>query len=374
MHHTSLFPIYLVGSFPKPSYLKIPSWFDSTQYGWSAHHYTKFVNKLKQSKQSQLSLEKAFAEVIAAQINAGCDIVTDGEIDRENYIWHFCRYCLNGFDFKNLKKIVSRNGATCMYSPRITNKITLKKDALDLIGNQWLLLQQKHNSKPIKIAIPGPMTIMDSTHNEYYANVHQLLFDLANCINQYILNLSENFAVKYIQIDEPIFSRKPDMAKKVGFKAMKMCWQNVPNYVYKSIHLCCGYSNELDIEYEKADNHCYVQLLKYGMDDFLVDECGVHAISIEDAHDRVPMEFFKLVKKLDIILGVIKVCQKQMISTDQIVERVANIIQLGNIEPSKLLLAPDCGLAMLPIHVAKKKLKALVEARNILRRRYQSKL
>eukprot|EP01083_Nonionella_stella_P051943 137986_1 len=186
MHHTSLFPIYLVGSFPKPSYLKIPSWFDSTQYGWSAHHYTKFVNKLKQSKQSQLSLEKAFAEVIAAQINAGCDIVTDGEIDRENYIWHFCRYCLNGFD----------------------------------------LLQQKLNSKQIKIAIPGPMTIMDSTHNEYYANVHQLLFDLANCINQYILNLSENFAVKYIQIDEPIFSRKPDMAKKVGFKAMKMCWQN----------------------------------------------------------------------------------------------------------------------------------------------------
>ncbi len=102
----------------------------------------------------QDTLQKAFNEVIEEQIKLGCDIITDGEIDRENYIWHFCRYCLNGFDFQNLKKVVSRNGATFMITPQIVDKVSLKSDVLDSMANQWKQLQN-NCTKPIKIAIPG---------------------------------------------------------------------------------------------------------------------------------------------------------------------------------------------------------------------------
>eukprot|EP01083_Nonionella_stella_P095320 267557_1 len=372
----ALFPIYLVGSFPKPSYLKIPSWFDANTYLFSAQQYTDYLNKFKQSKQGQLSLQKAFDEVITEQIDLGCDIITDGEIDRENYIWHFCRYCLNGFDFNHPQKITARNGATSMFAPRIISKITLNEEALDFMGDQWLKLQQRHDAKPIKIAIPGAMTIMDTTYNEYYAHdTNQLLFDLAKCINEYIVNLTTKFKVKYIQIDEPLFTRKPEMAKNIGFQTMKVCWQNVPDDVYKCVHLCCGYTNEVDnVEYKKAGNHAYVRLMEYGMDSFLADECGVNGISIEDAHDRVPMVFFKLVKKLDVILGVIKVCQTDMISKKEIVQRVNDIVKFGEMKPTKLWLAPDCGLAMLPIDAVRNKMKTLYDARNELRSQYQAKL
>ena len=76
-----------------------------------------------------------------------------------------------------------------MVMPRITDKVSLKKEGLDLYGAQWSRLQ-KDCDKAIKIAIPGPMTIMDSTCNEYYKDdIKGLLFDLADCINAYILNL-----------------------------------------------------------------------------------------------------------------------------------------------------------------------------------------
>ena len=238
------------------------------------------------SEKNQLLLKNAFKDVIKEQISLGGDIITDGEIDRENYIWNFCRFHLNGFDFDHLKRVEARNGATFMIMPQITNKVTLKKEAMDLMSQQWSELQ-KLSSKPLKIAIPGPMTIMDSTHNEYYKNNSDaLLADLAQCINTFLVHLSNKCEVKYIQIDEPIWARKCEEANRIGFKVMQKCWENIPTHIYKAIHICCGYANELDIKYQKADNHSYVKLLKYGMDRHLVDNCGVNGITIEDAHHR----------------------------------------------------------------------------------------
>ena len=81
-----LFPIYFVGSFPKPSYLKLPSWFDTTMKGFSAKQYSDYL-KHQNSPQNQKELQRAFKDVISEQVKLGGDIITDGEIDRENYIW-----------------------------------------------------------------------------------------------------------------------------------------------------------------------------------------------------------------------------------------------------------------------------------------------
>ena len=261
-----------------------------------------------------------------------------------------------------------------MEMPRIIGKISLNRKNLNMIGAQWKRLQSEWD-QPIKIAIPGPMTIMDSTYNEHYKDsVDQLLLDLAENINTFLVHLTNQYDVRFIQIDEPIFARKPEMTKRIGFAAMKRVWQNVPDRVYKSIHICCGYTDEVDEKYEKASNHAYVRLADYGMDEFLVNECGVNGISIEDAHDRVPMEFYRKIRKLDIILGVVKVCRTECYSEEEIVERVSSIIKEGGVKPDKLLLAPDCGMALLPLDVARKKIQVMGRAANVLRRRYQSKL
>ena len=44
---------------------------------------------------------KAIKEVIQDQIECGIDIVTDGEVRRENYIHYHCRH-IQGIDFNKL--------------------------------------------------------------------------------------------------------------------------------------------------------------------------------------------------------------------------------------------------------------------------------
>ena len=51
---------------------------------------------------------KATKEIISDQEECGIDILTDGEVRRENYIHYHCRY-LEGIDFANLsEKIAGR--------------------------------------------------------------------------------------------------------------------------------------------------------------------------------------------------------------------------------------------------------------------------
>ena len=75
---------------------------------------------------------------------------------------------------------------------------------------------QELSSVPLKVTLPGPMTIGDTSHNEYYKNVNDLYWDLSCCISEEIKLLSEK-VVKYIQIDEHVWGRYHEEARDIGF-------------------------------------------------------------------------------------------------------------------------------------------------------------
>ena len=89
-----LFPCYFVGSFPKPSYLKIPSWFDTEKKGFSAQKYSDYMRQ-HNSPKNQETLNRAFRSVIAEQVDLGGDIITDGEIDRYGNAHLFLAHALH---------------------------------------------------------------------------------------------------------------------------------------------------------------------------------------------------------------------------------------------------------------------------------------
>merc|ERR1711977_501208 len=99
----------VIGSYPKPSYLKLPDVFQSNESkqkkGLIADEdILKEMNKIfaAQTPESQAMLEadimQATEEVICAQCDCGVDIPTDGEVRRENYIHYLCRY-IEGISF-----------------------------------------------------------------------------------------------------------------------------------------------------------------------------------------------------------------------------------------------------------------------------------
>ncbi|KAI8518048.1 hypothetical protein Bbelb_040650 [Branchiostoma belcheri] len=98
-------------------------------------------------------ITRAIREVIQEQIDIGIDVITDGELRRENYILYFCRQ-LNGFDFDNLVKETFRNGAWSGYVPAVVSEVG-PRDGTPFVLEEWRAAQSL-TDRPVKITIPGP--------------------------------------------------------------------------------------------------------------------------------------------------------------------------------------------------------------------------
>ncbi|MBT4604118.1 cobalamin-independent methionine synthase II family protein [archaeon] len=337
----------VIGSYPKPAYVEIPDWF---KLGF-ATYTTKDSNAYLKNKDQDddFHLLKGIKEVLQEQEKIGIDIPTDGEIRRGNYIHYHCRH-LKGISFDKLTKKVCRNGAYTFMAPTVIGKIESIKPFL---ANEWKLCTLFTNNQ-IKVTIPGPMTIFDTISSEYYKDEKELYDDIVKAINHEVLSLAEQGCV-HIQIDEPLLVRKPKDALDFGIKNLERCFAGVPSTVFKTIHACCGYPNKLDEkDYPKADKDAYLKVAK------ALDDADIDAISLEDCHRRNDPELFSKFTKTTIILGVLKIASSKIETVEEIKNHIEEVLQ--NIPAERLMIAPDCGLAMLPIEICKAKLKNMVKA------------
>lgn len=107
----------VIGSFPKPVYVKIPDWFRTTHSGPFTEQHNLFLQQSSEYEREE-AIKRATKEIAGIQTEAGINVITDDEIRRESYILHFCRG-LYGFDFHNLFSKVCRDGAITTDVPRI---------------------------------------------------------------------------------------------------------------------------------------------------------------------------------------------------------------------------------------------------------------
>ena len=343
----------VIGSYPKPNYLKITDWFNA-KGGTDTENPTKYYSKeVKQmgEKTEELFLQAA-TEVIKDQIECGIDIVTDGEVRRENYIHYHCRH-IAGVDFETLTEKVARTGNYKCWLPTITAKVEAQDSFL---VHDWKV-SQKLSSKPVKITIPGPMTIADTIANTYYKSDDKMGFDLAEVINVEIKRL-QKAGCKYIQVDEPLFARKPQQAIDFGIDNLAKCFEGLENTeIEKITHICCGYPDKLDvINYPKAPLDSYKKIAK-ALDASLID-----SVSIEDAHRYNDLELLRNFTKTKVIFGLIKIASSQIETKEEIENRVLDA--LNYIDKQQLIAAPDCGLGHLSRQLAIKKLKIMVDVAN----------
>ena len=337
-----------LGAFPKPDYVPVTDWF---QVGHDAADYNDRVLRGWRPPTGETLdlLDKATAEVVADQIACGIDIPTDGEVRRENYVHYQCRH-MEGFDFSTLTKRVLRNGAYVAELPSITGPVAAGPERV--LVRDWQVAEAAAG-RPTKITLPGPMTISDTTADVHYNDPERLAHDLAAALNVEVLALAEA-GCRHIQIDEPIFARKPDQALAYGIDTLKRCFDGVPDSVTRVMHMCCGYPNHLDdTDYPKADQGAYARIAERV--DGTVDQ-----ISIEDAHRHNPEALFDLFQTSTLLLGVLRVASSRMDTEDAIAARIETV--LTHIPPERLIAAPDCGLGFLGRELAMAKLKAMSAA------------
>ncbi len=330
-----------IGAFPKPSSAPVQDWFLGTKSeeekkaskgllaNWSPGAYEKSL------KEAGNNIEKLFLEsieqVIKDQVNSGIDVPTDGEVRRESYVLYQCRF-LNGISFEKITHKSVRQGAFEADLPTIIGPISSKEIRLH---HDWKSAQQ-FTKNPVKITLPGPMTITDSIANNYYDDIKKLGLDFAIALNKEIKSLVDA-GCKYIQVDEPVFARKPEQAIEYGMENLERTMHGIPKDVQRVCHICCGYPNSLDAEgYKKADTDAYDKIAE------LIDESTIDEVSLEDAHRHNNLSLLEKFKKTKVILGVVDIAKSRMENIDEVRSRILEALE--HIDEHRLIAAPDCGL------------------------------
>jgi len=347
----------VVGAFPKPDFLNIPDWFSEKGNfssdelaglkGMGGGFDPRSSNKAREDENLEESIKNSVKSVIEEQVVLGINVVTDGEMERGAYYIHIMNN-IQGIDMDKLEKKIMRSGAYSTLVPAVRGQLSLKNGPI--CWKEWKRAKDLTDGNvTLKFTLPGPMTMFDGIVNLHYKEIEDLHEDLVKCVNQEILALAEN-GCKYIQIDEPVMMRYPDAALKYGLDNLAKCFQGLPEDVTKVIHLCCGYPDKLDTdEYPKAPKTNYNLLAPK------IDSLGFDEVSIEDAEARNDLSLLSLFKNTKVILGSVTVARTKIESKDDIRARVSEALKY--ITADRLILAPDCGLGMLPLSIIREKLK-----------------
>ncbi len=340
-----------IGAYPKPPAIDIADWTETGAATATADAARGFSYAFDTPESAtREAFDDATRQAVRDQVACGIDIPTDGEQRRENYIHYHCRH-LDGFDFDRLTRKVHRNGAAVAELPTISARVQPKGE--HFLDDDYRVAQSE-TDRPVKLTLPGPVTIVDTSADMFYRDDRALAFDIAAALNFEIRALARA-GCRHIQVDEPLFARNVETALDFGIECLERCFDGIPDDVSRVVHICCGYPGHLDDDdYAKADPASYGLLAK-ALDDSIVD-----CISLEDAHRRNDLALLEQFPNSSVILGTVAIASSRVETPEEIAARLAQALR--HIDRDRLIAAPDCGLTMLGRDLAMQKLRNMCAA------------
>lgn len=282
----------------------------------------------------------AVLSVLRDQVDAGIDIVTDGEVRRESYSAPLAN-ALEGVDLDRPATRVGRAGKPNQV-PRVTGPLRRARP-VHVDDVRFLRAQ---TARTVKITLPGPFTLSQLAVDEHYGSEEALALAYAACINAEIGDLFRAGA-DIVQLDEPYLQAKPEAAARYGVKAIDAALDGVEGTT--ALHVCFGYAAM--VEDKSADGYSCLPL---------VAETGVDQVSIEAAQPDLDLgRALGLLADKTVLVGVLDLGDETPETPETVAERLRRA--LDHLPPDRIIAAPDCGLKYLPRASARGKLRALVE-------------
>lgn len=201
-----LFPVTTVGSMPRPD---------------------KLLRALRAKRRGDMSdadfdgvADSAVLETLSLQVQAGVDIITDGEQRRDNF-YSFVSDSLDGVQLMSLAQMLDyvedKAGfekllqtldvpAYSINNPTCVGKISRRRP----LALQELQFLKQHTDKPIKIPLPGPYILtramwVPEVTGKFYESKETLAEDVVQILHDEAVALKEAGA-DFIQFDEPVLT------------------------------------------------------------------------------------------------------------------------------------------------------------------------
>ncbi|MFB6095060.1 MAG: methionine synthase, partial [Halodesulfurarchaeum sp.] len=226
----------VVGSYPKPK------WHDRARELFEDADADFDEGAWEEAKDDAARL------ITAEHERAGLDVVTDGEMRRNEMVEYFA-HRIDGYEFNGPVKVWGHN---YFDKPSVIEEVAYDEP--------WLVdeftFTNEVADRPVKVPITGPYTLASWSFNEVYEDDEALAADLADLVNLEIEKLVEAGA-RYIQIDEPALATTPDDHAIVG-DSLERIAADVPDDVRLGLHVCYGdysriYPEMLEFPVEELD-------------------------------------------------------------------------------------------------------------------------
>jgi 5-methyltetrahydropteroyltriglutamate--homocysteine methyltransferase len=336
-----LLPTTVVGSYPQPDWLVNRELLSKTVPRTRMKEIWRVEERFLEKAQ-----DDATVLAIRDMERAGIDIVSDGEIRRESYSNRFAT-ALEGMDVVNPGQVQARGGRMTEV-PRVVGKVR-RTEAVERRDMEFL---RRHTDHVAKMTLPGPFTMSQQAKNEFYADLEELVMDLAASVNEEAHDLVAAGA-DIIQLDEPWVRNDPDLARRYAVKGINRALKGLK--VPTIVHLCFGYAAVVPGE-TKPSGYSFLPELA---------ACDADQISIEAAQPKLDLGVLKDLSNKTILLGVLDLGSNRAETPDEVADRIR--AGLKQLPPEKLIPAPDCGMKYLPRDLAFAKLKALADGAAIVR-------
>ena len=327
----TLLPTSTAGSLPKPSWLAQPETL------WSPWLLPE--NTLAAGQQDALRL------ALQAQQQAGIDIVSDGEQTRQHFVTTFIEH-LNGVDFTKRQTVRIRN----RYDANVPTVVGAVSRAQPVFVNDALFLRQQ-TDQPIKWALPGPMTMIDTVYDAHYLNRQELAFAFADILNAEAKALVAA-GVDIIQFDEPAFNVFSAEVNDWGIAALERAIEGLQ--CETAVHICYGYGIQANTDWKQtlgAEWRQYEAIFPK------LQQSAIDIISLECHNSRVPLELLQLIRGKKVMVGAIDVASLQIETPEEVAATLRQALRF--VDADKLYPCTNCGMAPLPREVAQQKMQAL---------------
>ena len=324
-----------IGSFPRP--------------GWLASAVRSTVTFNLEGDLLQEGLDDATALAIRGQELAGLDLVTDGEQRRPHFIDHVLN-SMEGVDTVNrVPKGLYRRREEVHQVPRVYGPISRRVPAVV----EDLRFAKSRTDRPVKMAVPGPMTVIDSTLDEHYGDEAAMAMDVAAVLNAELRDLQAAGA-DVVQIDEPAMTRYHEKVADYGARALDRCIEGIT--IPTIVHLCYGYPGGKSLQHEYEYPELFPLLL----------ETNIGGLAVEFARSNYDPAILEPCKERLVLFGAVDPSDTPVPPVDTVVTRVRGALRY--LDADKLLLAPDCGLMTVSRELAFAKAKLLADTAAELRR------
>jgi 5-methyltetrahydropteroyltriglutamate--homocysteine methyltransferase len=331
----------VIGSYPFPSWLELA---------------TQQLDKFGTNEIAELQ-EDAVIVAIHDQVEAGLDVITDGEQSRLDFNLSFYGY---------LQGIESNEKPLRVFGPpahdqrgkhNIVDEICAPR-GLGVVEEYERLKRLAPQGFTLKASVPGPYTLSGRLNpNQRYPDRYAVTEALIPSVRAELEALI-NAGCKEITVDEPsmsCYAYKEDTKRFVDI--FNRTVETVSGKAHLSTHLCFG-----NFRARAVGPRQYAPMFPDFLD-MKVDEIHLEMASREFAE----METIKeIAKTKDVAVGIVDVKSYYIETPEDIAERVRRCLKYA--PPERLSFAPDCGLSQTARWASRLKLQNMVKGVKMVRK------